>query len=85
MDQDPGNSTKIYLLKVMQQQSFAAEFAYLQSPQSKKKKKSTRVIKKDLNLFINLRKRIRTKGRISKNTTDKDEIIDPVLVAKITI
>ena len=37
VNQNPSNSTKIYLLKVMQQQSFSAEFAYLQSPQGKKK------------------------------------------------
>ena len=36
VDQDPSNSAKIYWLKVMQQQSFAAELAYLQFPQGKK-------------------------------------------------
>ena len=44
MNQDPSNSANIYLLKVVQQQSFTAVFAYLQSPQGKKE--STRISKK---------------------------------------
>ena len=38
VDQDLSNSAKIYLLKVMQQQSFASEFAHLHThtPQDKK-------------------------------------------------
>ena len=36
VDQDLSNSVKIYLLKVMQQQSFASEFAHLHPPKGKK-------------------------------------------------
>ena len=57
----------------MQQQSFAAE-----SYQGKKVSE----LMKNLNLFIDQRGMIPTKGRISKNTTYVDEIINPVLLAK---
>ena len=53
VDEDPSNSAKIYLLNVMQQQSFTAEFAYLQSLQGKK------VPELINNLFIDQRGMIR--------------------------
>lgn len=78
VDLDPSSCAKINLLKVMQQQSFPTELAYLQSPQGKK---VSELLKK-LNLFIDERGIIRTKGRIGKITAYDYEVINPVLLAK---
>ena len=78
MDLDPSSCAKIYLLKIMQQQSFPTELAYLQSPQGKE---VSELLKK-LNLFVDERGIIRTKGRIGKITTYDYEFIDPILLAK---
>ena len=62
----------------MQQQSFPTELAYLQSPQGKEVPE----LLKNLNLFLDERGIIRTKGRIGKTTTYDYEVINPVLLAK---
>ena len=56
VDLDPSSCAKIYLLKIMQQQSFPTELAYLQSPQGKEVPESL----KNLNLFLDERGIIRT-------------------------
>ena len=63
MDLDPSSRAKIYLLKIMQQQSFPTELAYLQS----RRGKEVPELLKNLNLFLDKREIIRTKGRIGKN------------------
>ena len=78
VDLDPSSCAKIYLLKIMQQQSFPTELAYLQSPQGKEVPE----LLKNLNLFLDERGIIRTKGRIGKITTYGYEVINPVLLAK---
>ena len=78
VDLDPNSCAKIYLLKIMQQQSFPTELAYLQSPQGKEVPE----LLKNLNLFVDESGMIRTKARIGKITTYDYEVINLVLLAK---
>ena len=62
----------------MQQQSFPTELADLQSPRGKEVPE----LLKNLNVFLDERGIIRTKGKEGQITTYDYEVINPILLAK---
>ena len=75
---DPNKSARQHLLKIMQQQSFVEELAYLQHSQCHK----VPDLVNDLQLFLDEEGLIRTRGRIGKTTNYEYEVINPIMLAK---
>ena len=75
---DPVEVATNYLMKVMQEEAFPQELAYL------KNKDSTEVptLVSQLNLFLDEHGVIRCKGRIDKNIELKYNIVNPILMPK---
>ncbi len=67
-----------YWLKNMQSFCFNKEIIYLKNPNNK----NVPVLVKDLNLFLDEKGLIRSKGRISKNLDFDYEVINPILLAR---
>ena len=76
---DPYLASKLYLLKEMQKESFSRELAYLQNPS---KAESVPVLVSNLDLFLDNRGIIRSRGRIGKAQKLDYQVINPVLLAK---
>ena len=76
---DPVVAATNYLMKVMQEEAFPLELAYL-----KDKNSSAEIppLVKQFNLFLDDHGIMRTKGRIDKNVELKYNIVNPILVDK---
>ena len=79
VDKDPVEMATDYLFKQMQSEEFSREIAYLKSPSSFDE--IPKLIPK-LNLFLDHKDLIRSKGRIEKNVDLKYDIVNPVVMSK---
>ena len=68
-----------YLFKLMQSEEFSREIAYLKSPSSFNE--TPKFVFK-LNLFLDQKDLIRSKGRIAKYVNLKYDVVNPLVMAK---
>ena len=76
---DENYQAKIYLLKVMQQQSFSKELEFLKDSKSFK---TVPDLVNNLNLFLDENGLIRSSGRISKSQELNFDLANPILLSK---
>ena len=77
--EDPFQAGKLHLLKEMQRSAFPQELAYLQDPSSVK---PVPILVSNLNLFLDDKGLIRSRGRIGKSLRLDFEVMNPLLLAK---
>ena len=77
--EDPFQAGKLYLIKQMQETVFFKELSYLRNPSSIG---TVPVLVNNLDLFLDDKGVIRSKGRIGKTQVFNFEVINPVLLAK---
>ena len=78
-DEDPSQAGKLYLMKEMQKSSFPRELEYLQNPEGDK---AVPALVNNLNLFLDNKGLIRSRGRIGKSLMFDFEVMNPILLAK---
>ena len=78
-EEDPFVTGKLHLLKEMQKEAFSHELSYLNDPSSVE---SVPVLVKNLDLFLDGRGIIRSRGRIGKARMFDFEVVNPILLAK---
>ena len=79
VNRDPVEMATNYLFKLMQSEEFSREIAYLKSPSSFNE--TPKLVSK-LNLFLDQKDLIRSKGRIEKNVDLKYDVVSPLVMAK---
>ena len=79
---NPMEKSKIYWFKFMQAESFAVELEYLRSIKDQKTLKTIPPLVRDLDLFLDEKGILRSRGRIGKTTYYDFDIINPILLAK---
>ena len=79
VNRDPVEMATNYLLKQMQSEEFSREIAYLKSPSAFNE---TPKLVSQLNLFLDQKDLIRSKGRIEKNVDLKYDVVNPLVMAK---
>ena len=79
VNRDPVEMTTNYLFKLMQSGEFSREIAYLKSPASFNE--TLKLVSK-LNLFLDQKDLIRSKGRIEKNVDLKYVVVNTLVMAK---
>ena len=79
VNRDPVEMATSYLFKQMQSEEFSREIAYLKSPSSFNE--TPKLVSK-LNLFLDQKDLIRSKGRIEKNVDLKYDVVNPLVMAK---
>ena len=79
VNKDPVEMATSYLFKQMQSEEFSREIEYLKSPSSFNE--TPKLVSK-LNLFLDQKGLIRSKGRIEKNVDLKCDVVNPVVMAK---
>ena len=77
--EDPFQVGKLYLLKVMQQSSFSKEVQYLRNPTGGK---DVPTLVNNLNMFLDDKGLIRSRGRTGKSSVFDFEVMNPILLAK---
>ena len=78
-NEDPFQAGKLYLLRDMQQSSFPRELEYLQDPEGIR---DVPILVNNLDLFLDDRGLIRSRGRIGKSSMFDFEVMNPILLAK---
>ena len=79
VNRDPVEMATSYLFKQMQSEEFSREIEYLKSPSSFNE---TPKLVSRLNLFLDQKGLIRSKGRIEKNVDLKYDVVNPLVMAK---
>ena len=79
VNRDPVEMATSYLFKQMQSEEFSREIAYLKSPSSFNE--TPKLVSK-LNLFLDQKDLIRSKGRIEKNVDMKYDVVNTLVMAK---
>ena len=79
VNRDPVEMATSYLFKVMQSEEFSREIVFLKSPSSFNE--TPKLVSK-LNLFLDQKDLIRSKGRIEKNVDLKYDVVNPLVMAK---
>ena len=79
VNRDPVEMATSYLFKLMQSEEFSREIAYLKSPSSFNE--TPKLVSK-LNIFLDQKDLIRSKGRIEKNVDLKYDVVNPLVMAK---
>ena len=80
VNRDPVEMATSYLFKQMQSEEFSREIAYLKSPSSFNE--TPKLVSK-LNLFLDQKDLIRSKGRIEKNVDLKYDVVNPLVWLRI--
>ena len=79
VNRDPVELATNYLFKLMQSEEFSREIAYLKSPSSFNE--TPKLVSK-LNIFLDQKDLIKSKGRIEKNVDLKYDVVNPLVMAK---
>ena len=79
VNRDPVEMATNYLFKLMQSEEFLREISYLKSPSSFNE---TPKLFSKLNLFLDQKDLIRSKGRTEKNVDLKYDVVNPLVMAK---
>ena len=78
-EEDPFQTGKLYLFKEMQKEAFSHSLSYLHDPSSVE---SVPVLVNNLDLFLDEKDIIRSKGQIGKGQMFDFEVINPILLDK---
>ena len=81
LEEDPGSVAKLHLLQHMQRDCFPNELAYLSLPDCDKPKDVPNLVN-NLDLFLDDKGLIRSRGRIAKSLRVSYDIQNPVLMGK---